>query len=270
MKKLIGIFGIFLVLSSCSELQKALKSEDIKTKFDLGTRLYEEGKYSKANRLFTQIVPKYRGKPQAEKLMFMYSNSFYEMSDYHISGYQFDRFTTAYTTSEKVEEAAFLAAKSYYMLSPVYSKEQKETYQAIEKLQLFINKYPESEYLTEANSMVKELNAKLERKAFEIAKQYNITARIAIDYEACIKSMDNLLLEYPGSKFREDALYWKLDSEYKLATNSIEQKKADRTATAIEFYKAYKRIAKKPELIEAADKMFADLQAIMQEKDIKS
>ena len=43
MKKLIAIFSVLLVLSSCSEFQKALKSEDIKTKFDLGIKLYEEG-----------------------------------------------------------------------------------------------------------------------------------------------------------------------------------------------------------------------------------
>ncbi|MDT0557536.1 outer membrane protein assembly factor BamD [Ichthyenterobacterium sp. W332] len=270
MKKLIAIFSVLLVLSSCSEFQKALKSEDIKTKFDLGIKLYEEGKFNKANRLFAQIVPNYRGKPQAEKLMFMYSNTFYMMRDYHISGYQFDRFTNAYANSEKVEEAAFLAAKSYYMLSPVHSKEQKETYEAIDKLQLFINKYPESDKLAECNAMVKELNAKLERKAFEIAKQYNITARVAIDYEACIKSMDNLLLEYPGTAFREDALFWKLDSEFKLATNSIERKKADRTEKGIEFYNAFKKIAQKPELIEAADKMYAELIEIKSLNDIKS
>lgn len=269
MKKLIAIFSIFLVFNSCSEYQKALKSEDIKTKFDLGTKLYEEGKWNKANRLFAQIVPQYRGKPQAEKLMYMYAKSFYMMGDYHISGYRFNRFTSAYATSEKVEEASFLSAKSFYMLSPVYSKEQNETFEAIEKLQLFINKYPESQYLSESNEMVKELNFKLEQKAFEIAKQYNKTARIAIDYDACIKSMDNLLLDYPGTKFREDALYWKLDSEYKLATNSIERKKADRVNTAIEFYNAFKKIAKKPELIEAADKMYTELIEI-QKNDIKS
>ena len=114
------------------------------------------------------------------------------MKDYHLSGYQLERFESSYPKSEKAEEALFLSAKSYYMLSPVYSKEQKETKVAIEKLQLFINKFPNSQYLAEANTLVKELDFKLEQKAFEIAKQYNTTAYYeSSDYEAAIKAFEN-------------------------------------------------------------------------------
>ena len=145
MKKLFYILITVLVFSSCSEFQKAIKSEDVATKFKLGTELYEAGKYNKANRLFVQIVPKYRGKPQAQKLMYMYSMTYYKMGDYYTSNYQFERFVSAYPNSEKTEESAFLGAKSYYQLSPVYTKEQKETIEAIEKLQEFINSFPESQ-----------------------------------------------------------------------------------------------------------------------------
>ena len=141
MKKLFYILIVFTVLSGCSEYQKALKADGedaIAKKFKMGEDLYKEGKFSKANRLFAQIVPNYRGKPQAEKLMYLYSNTFYEMKDYYVAGYQFERFASSYPKSEKLEEASFLSAKSYYQLSPVYSKEQKETKEAIEKLQEFI------------------------------------------------------------------------------------------------------------------------------------
>lgn len=114
MKKLIYILLAVLVFSSCSEFQKALKSEDVATKFKMGTELFDAGKYGKANRLFVQIVPQYRGKPQAQKLMYMYSMTFYHMKDYYTANYQFERFVDAYPTSEKLEEAAFLGAKSYY------------------------------------------------------------------------------------------------------------------------------------------------------------
>ena len=133
MKKLFYLFSILLAFSSCSEYQKALKSEDIATKFKYGTELFDAGKWTKANKLLAQIVPNYRGKPQAEKLMYMYARSFYEMGDYITAGYQLNRFENGYPTSEKVEEASFLGAKSYYQVSPVYSKEQHETIEALEK-----------------------------------------------------------------------------------------------------------------------------------------
>lgn len=235
MKKYFYILILLLGFSSCSEFQKALKSESVADKFKLATELFDEGKYAKANRLFVQIVPNYRGKPQAEKLMYMYSKSFYEMKDYYLAGYQFERFVTSYPKSEKVEEAAFLSAKSYYLLCPVYTKDQKETIDAIEKLQVFINTYPDSENVEEANRMVQELDFKLEKKAFEIAKQYNTIT----DYKASINSYNNFLLEYPGSKLREEALYYRLDSAYKLAVNSVEYKKEERLKVAQNYLESF-------------------------------
>jgi len=154
MKKILFILTVVSVLSSCSEFQKALKSEDIAEKYKLAEELFDKGKFSKANKLFVQIVPQYRGKPQAEKLMYMYGKSFYEMRDYHVSGYQLERFVQSYPSSEKIEEIAFLSAKSYYKLSPAYTKDQADTVEALEKLQGFINTYTESEYLVEANELV--------------------------------------------------------------------------------------------------------------------
>jgi len=266
MKKFLFTLFIIISLSSCSEYHKALKSEDTAVKFAKGTELYEAGKYSKANRLFEQIVPKYRGKPQAEKLMFMHSNAFYMQKEYYLSAYKFEQFEAAYPKSEKAEEALFLSAQSYYELSPVYSKEQKETNEALEKLQLFINKYPESQYISQVNEMVKELDYKLEKKAFEIAKQYN---RI-LDFEASIKSFDNFLLEFPGTSFREDALFYRFDSAYKLALNSTERRKELRVNNAQAFYNSFKKAYPSSSHTEAANAMNEELATMSQQYTTKS
>ncbi|MEO8772814.1 MAG: outer membrane protein assembly factor BamD [Gelidibacter sp.] len=271
MKNIFYILLITLMVSSCSEYQKALKSEDIATKFKLGTELYDAGKFSKANKLFAQIVPQYRGKPQAEKLMYMYSNSFYQMKDYYLAGYHFERFEGQYPKSEKAEESLFLGVKSFYMLSPVYSKEQKETITAIEKLQLFINKYPDSEYLPEANILIHELDYKLERKAFEIAKLYNKIANFdSEDYEASIKAFNNFLLDYPGTTFREEAMYFRFDSAYRLGINSVERKREERLNNAIKYYNAFNKAYPESQHSADAEKMITELQTAVQTYITKS
>ncbi len=266
MKNTVYILSFLLVLTSCSDFQKALKSEDTATKFQLGTTLFEEGKWNKANRLFAQIVPEYRGKPQAEKLMYMYAMTFYNMEDFYLSAYQLERFESSYPNSEKVEEAGFLAAKSAYKISPIYSKEQKETIEAIEKLQLFINRYPDSQYLSEANNMVKELDLKLERKAYEIAKQYNKIT----DYSASIKSCENFILEFPGSVYREDIFFVRLDSAYKFAINSVESKKQDRIKEALTYFQAFKKSYPKSGNMELAESMNTELVDLQQQFNTKS
>lgn len=256
MKKAFFILSTLILLASCSEYQKALKSEDIGNKFTIGDSLYNQGKYAKANRLFEQIVPSYRGKPQAEKLMFLNADCYYNMNDYYLANYHFERFVSSYPQSEKVEQAAFLAAKSLYKLSPVYTKDQSETGDAIEKLQVFINTYPKSEYLSEANKMVQELDFKLEKKAYETAKQYNQIS----DYQASIKSFDNFILDFPGSKLREDALFYRFDSAYNLAVKSVEWKKKQRLETAKSYYTTFKKKYASSKYIEEADSMIAILE----------
>ncbi len=266
MKKLIYILVVIITFSSCNEYQKALKSEDVATKFKLGTELYDAEKYNKANRLFVQIVPKYRGKPQAQKLMYMYSMTFYKMREYYTSNYQFERFVSAYPESEKVQEVAYLGAKSYYHLSPVYTKEQKETLEAIEKLQDFINRFPDSEYLSEANTLVKELEYKLENKAYSIAKQYNSIQ----DFQASIKSFDNFILEFPGTSLKENAMFYRFDSAYKLAINSVPWKKEERLNTAITYFNSLNKAYANSKHKELAIKMQEELNGLLQEFKTKS
>ncbi|MFV9551320.1 outer membrane protein assembly factor BamD [Algibacter sp. PT7-4] len=279
MNKFFYLLVFFTVLSSCSEYQKALKADGegaIAMKFKMGEALYNEGKFAKANRLFAQIVPNYRGKPQAEKLMYLYSNSFFKMKDYYVAGYQFERFASSYPKSEKLEEASFLSAKSAYMLSPVYSKDQTETKEAIEKLQEFINLFPESNYVADANKLVQELDFKLEKKAYEIAKQYNLIS----DYPASVRSFDNFIFEFPGSKFREDALFYRLDSAYKLAINSVEVKrtiqtglvylKKERLEAAKEYSEAFKKSYANSKHIEDVEEMALEINEELKNYSTKS
>ncbi len=240
MKNVFYILTLVVLFSSCSDYQKLLKTESIADKFKGGDSLYQLGKYEKANKLFAQIVPNYRGKPNAEKLMFLYSDTFFKMRDFYVAGYQFDKFVTNYPKSEKVDEAAFLSAKSTYKLSPFYTNDQKDTREAIEKLQNFINIYPNSKFVTEANALVKELDLKLQKKAFAIAKQYkDIAPQFSKDFYAAIKSFDNFIFEFPGSELREDAFFYKFEAAYQQATNSVEFKKKVRLEQAKEFYDAF-------------------------------
>jgi len=232
MKRLLGLFSLLVLLGSCSEYQKILRSEDVSAKYKVAESLYKEGKYRKALTLFEQIVPQYRGKPQAERIMYYYADTYYQLEDFHLAGYQYERFAKSYPKSDKQEEAAYKGAKSYYFLSPRFSLDQEETTKAINKLQEYINNYPESENLKEANTLVAELREKKEKKAFEIAKQYHHRR----DYKVAISAFDNYLVDYPGSVYREGVLYYKLESEYLLAVGSYEDLVKERLEVAQGYY----------------------------------
>ncbi len=238
MRQLLSILFFLAVLSSCSEYQKVLKNEGVKAKYDMAENFYNEGDYKRANRLFEQIAPKYVGKPQGERVMFFFADSYFKENDFYLSGYQFERFVKSYPKSDKVQEATFLGAKSYFELSPRYSLDQTDTNKALIKLQNFINTYPDSEYLEEANAMAKELTTKKEKKAFEIGKQFaKLGEFYTLNYNvSAIAALDNFISDYPGSVYREDALYQIIKASTNLALNSTESKKQERLQDAQEAY----------------------------------
>ena len=123
MRRFLAVLLLAGLVFSCGPYQKALKSEDMAVKFNEATKQYEKENYTKAIRLFEQMASTYRGKPQAEKMYYMYAMSYYKTKQYYSAGYQFESFVSGYPKSEKIEEAAFLGAKSYSMLSPVYSRD---------------------------------------------------------------------------------------------------------------------------------------------------
>ncbi|MDC3051300.1 outer membrane protein assembly factor BamD [Bacteroidota bacterium] len=227
----------FLFFISCNSYQKMINSKEIAPKLKAAQKYYDDGEYRRANRLYEQIIPSYRGKPQAQRLIYFFANSHYELGNYYLAAYQFESFVKSFPKSEKLDEANFMIAKCYYMLSPNYSLDQENTNEAMEKLQIFIDNYPNSIYSTEANNYIRELQIKLEKKDFEISKQY-YTIR---DYKAAISSLDNFISNFPGTPYRENALYYKFISQYEIATNSVPSKRLERLEGAKDTYEAILR-----------------------------
>ena len=261
MKKYLFLALIAIGILSCSPFQKAIKSEDVEVKYTEAARLYEAKKYSKAIRLFEQLSPLYKGKPQAEKMFYMFSQSYYRTKQYYLAGYQFEKFVASYPKSEKAEESAFLGANSFSKLSPIYSLDQVDTDKAIEKMQNFIDAYPSSIYLVEANETIKMLREKLEKKAYEIAKQYNQIA----DYKGAIVALDLFVGDFPGTPYKEKALFYRLDSAYKLAINSINSKMEERLKLSKVCYNNLVKFKPETEYKSQADEMLARIDKYLQQ-----
>lgn len=242
MKNIFYLLSIVLLFTSCSEYQKVLKQKDIKPKFDMANQFYDEGlkekknsKLTKAIKLYEQILPSLQGKPQAQIILYNIANAYYNVGDYLLSGFKFERFAKAYPTSQKLEEAVFKSSDSYYQSSPNYSLDQTETLKAIDKLQIYIDQFPDGQYFDQANDKLQELRLKIERKYYEVAKQYHFTYR----YKAAISDFDNYLVNYPGSAYKEKAYYYKFESAYLLAINSFAYLVAERLEDAKKYYQDY-------------------------------
>lgn len=232
---------IFLVFAGCGKYQRVLKSNDFDKKFDMATLLYDNGKYQKAFPLFEELITVFRGTSRAEDVYYYYAYCNYHMGDFMLAGYHFDNFVRTFPRSIRAEDAQFMNAKCYFLDSPEPSLDQTSTYKAVDELQLFINKYPESPKVDECNDLIDRLRFKLETKSYNSAKLYY---RLG-EYKAAIFALRNTLSEFPDTKFREEISFMILRSSYLLADNSIDEKKIERFNQAIrecnEFVERYPR-----------------------------
>jgi outer membrane protein assembly factor BamD len=250
-----------LLLFSCGEYQKVLNKGTSAEQYKMAVKMYETKEYSKALRLFEKVTPAYRGKPQMERIQFMVAQSNFNEKNYSISGYYFDRFAKNYPKSSKKEEAAFLSAYSYKLASPRYSLDPTDVNKALTSFQDFINTYPTSPKIDEANKHYKELRYKLQKKYFEIAKTYYRTADYDLrNYNAAIQAFDNLLSDYLGSEFKEEALYYRLKAAHDFVLKSYDRRKPERINDAIEAYQKLKRNFPESKYMEDSNKMLATLQ----------
>lgn len=253
-------FFVTLLLNSCGEYQRTIGKGTMEERYQLAIKKYEAKEYSKALRLFGIVTSHYRGKPQMERIQFMVAQSNFNTKNYTLSGYYFDRFTKNYPKSSKKEEASFLSAYSYKLASPVYSLDQTDTNKAILAFQLFINDYPDSDRVEEANKHFNELQFKLEKKAFEIGKTYYRTAVTDFrNYKSAIVVFDNLITDFLGTKLKEEALYYRFKAYHDLVIVSSERKKEDRIKDALAAYDKLKRNFPKSKFMEDSDKLLAEI-----------
>jgi outer membrane protein assembly factor BamD len=223
---------LVLILGSCSGYEKLLKSSDYNLKYKKAFEYYNKEDYNKASTLFDDIVNVFRGTTKADTLAFYQGMSYYKQKDYILGAHYFGTFAQNFMYSPFTEEAEFLEAFCYYQQSPRPSLDQATTTKAIEVLHSFINKYPASKHYAEAGELIVELEDKLVEKSWLSAKLYYDMGV----YKSSIIALKNSLDEYPNTKYREKLMWLVLDSNYKLAENSIPSKQKERFQSTIDEY----------------------------------
>ena len=130
--------------------------------------------------------------------------------------------------------------------------EQSYTQQCMEAIQLFVNTYPESKYVADANKMFDASRQKLEEKAFYSANLYYRMEK----YNAAASAFDNMQRDYPESKDVELAMFMELKSDYLYALNSIPGKQPERYQKAISAYQTFTARYNKSKYIDDAKNIY--------------
>ena len=245
---------ITLISFSCSEYNKVLKGDDIELKYTKALEYYDSKDYYKSMTLFEEVYPHYRITKKGEKSYYLMSMSHYNVQEYYTAGVYFRNFSKSFPNSEHAEECAFLAAYTAVLNSPYYSLDQTNTYKALNELQLFLNRYPESTRIDTCNVLIDELRGKLERKKYEGAKQYYQIE----NYKSSVVALESVLETFPETKYKEDVFFLILKSNFYLANRSIDAKKEERYRNTIKSYHTFVDRFSNSDKMKEAEAMYKD------------
>lgn len=224
--------GILAFSYSCKSYNKTLKSANNELKYNTGIDLYENGDFNKALQFFDVLRAVYRGTERGEKISYYTANCYFQMKNYEIASHYYKQYAQTYPMSDKAEESSFLAAYCNYLASPRPSLDQSNTFLALKELQLYIDMYPKSTRVEEANKLMDDLRKKLEIKNYNIGKLYYRME----DFQAAITSFQNLLDDYPDTEFKEEVLFYITKAYYVYAQKSVYSKKQERYEKTVEAY----------------------------------
>jgi len=242
MTKLTYIFSALIavaLVTSCSDYNRVLKSDDYGEKFDMANYYYDSVGTSNAKlrsiSLYEQIYQRSPKTGEGELAYFRIGKAYYESGDFYMAGYYLSQFSQRFPFSPKAEESSFLSAMCSVHNSPDWSLDQLETEVAINNLQQFVNRYPNSTLIDSCNNIIDGLRFKLETKAFEAVKLYSKTENFMAAESAALTFLE----DYPMSGFKEEVHYLLVKNSYFLAKNSIERKKKERIEQTIERYSTF-------------------------------
>lgn len=234
--------GVSVMFGCTTRLAKLEKTADFDELYKGAIAYYEQGKYGKAKLLFEKVSPYYRGTLEAEKVQFYWAYCEYYQRLYTLAAFRFKNFYQTYGRSEYAEEAEYMHAYSLYQDAPDSNLDQTSSEEAVIAMQNFLNRRPASQYYVRANEIIDELQVRFETKAYERAKlYYKLSTGLSFrNYlEAALVTFDSFKADFPDSKYNEELMYLSIETNYKLADNSITSRKKERFQKTVAYYNEF-------------------------------
>ncbi len=210
----IFIFIISIVLLiSCSKDEPDFQlkpKEDPYKIYQEAYEAFEKGDYFFAQKKFLEVELSIEKVEVAAKASIMASYSLYSINFYDQALENLKKFLKKYPANEKVIYAEYLTAIIYFEQIKDETKDAEPINQAKEKIDLFLNKYPNTEYALDLKFKNDLIINQLAAKELYVAKYYISVQK----WIPAINRLKVILEKYDQTIFIEEALYRLVEINY--------------------------------------------------------
>lgn len=248
-----------LVLASCGEYNKILKSRDPEEKYTYAKKYFDEKKYGRSSTLLEEILTTYTGTSKEQEVLYLLAQSYFYNKDYTTASVYYNRYVNKFPKGEYTEMARYNSAYGMYLDSPDARLDQTNTIRAIQGFQEFLEYYPQSGKSPEAQNLMFELQEKLAYKEFMAARlYYNLGLYMGNNYESCVVVSREALKSYPFSIYAEEFQILIVRSKFELASNSVDEKKPVRYRELMDEHFNYKNMFPSGKYLKETEKYYRE------------
>ena len=189
-----------ILLMGCGKKDVHLE-EDLSPRFEKAMRYFDKGKYSRAKDEFDYIIMADPGSKIANESQYYMAESMFHMKEYGDASIAFDRYIRFSPDYTKIEKARYQVCECAINLSNSYQREQSQTNRALEQLQMFIEDFPGSDLVEDAEDAMLALRLKLAQKDYEVGRMYLKLE----EYDSALIYFRSVLNHYYDTSFSDDA-----------------------------------------------------------------
>ena len=220
-KKLNTIILLILTVvwfSCSSESIKPLPGAE--NQYQIAKREYQKKDWSNAVMEFQKLIFNYPGFAQADSAQFLLAMSYFNNKEYPLAAGEFNKLSFSFPTSFLTDDAMYYAGVCALEQSPKPELDQQYTQIAIERFRDFLEEYPESEFVPQAEQKILEARSKIAKKTYNTAYLY---VKLG-DYDAALIYLNEILDLYSDTPWFSEAFF--LLGEVYLKQNKLDQAKA--------------------------------------------
>ncbi len=225
-----SLIAFLLIFTACSDTKLMMpetEGEKLQVLYNNAMELVKKRDFVDAAILFEDIERQYPYSKWSNQAQLMSGFCYYKSNMYNDSLDALERFIALYPGSKKISYAYYLRALNYFEQISDVERDQTTTTKAKRAFNEVINKFPESEFASDALIRIDIINDRLAAKEMEIARYYQFNHQ----WISAINRYNNILDEYKTSIYTEEALHRLVEIYYSLGLNE----EAKRYAATLQF-----------------------------------
>jgi outer membrane protein assembly factor BamD len=161
-----------LLVASCGGPYTPKKMNLASDKLAVADRLFEKQAFGAAALEYKDFLGTFAGDERSDYAQFRLAESYRLDGEYALAEVEYQIVINDYGYSEYVDDAFFLEGLCSFRQAPRAERDQTKSYEALDRLNRFLQLFPTSPRVAEARATVRDIHSRLGKKDFLSAKLY--------------------------------------------------------------------------------------------------